>query len=168
MSRGTCWQQTQPGAGLPGGAYVLCQLGHSASLYCPQFPHLTGTECPVLLRIPFPFLCSEPPGPVWGSGLLPGRRLLALRVMVLEAGPESHYVGSGRTSVEWKLIPCGCWSLVHLQRSQQQSAEAQGGEGVRNTYVNGHTWAAGEWVVMTGAAPSHPSGSLWEITSQQR
>ena len=37
----------------------------------------------MLLLILFPFLCSEPPEPLLDSGLLPGRRLLALRVTVL-------------------------------------------------------------------------------------
>lgn len=60
----------------------------------------------MLLLLLFPFLCSEPPEPLLDSGLLPGRRLLAVRVTVLGGRTRfRHCMGGMRASVEWKLVP---------------------------------------------------------------
>lgn len=60
----------------------------------------------MLLLLLFPFLCSEPPQPLLDSGLLPGRRLLAVRVTVFGGRTcFRHCMGGMRASVEWKLVP---------------------------------------------------------------
>lgn len=113
----------------------------------------------MLLLILFPFLCSEPPEPRLDSGLLPGRRLLAVRVTVFGGRTcFRHCMRGMRASVEWKLVPH--WLAEKPARAQKPR--------------EGRTWktidtpqAAGQWVVMAGTS-GWPTRSLREIMSQQR
>lgn len=97
---------------------LAARCGPSVPAWTPCSTWLTGTGGPGLLIVLIPLLCSEPPELVLGSGLLAGRKHLALGVMVCwRRDPDTRWGAYGHQLD-------GSGSLAGLQRAQPQSTEA--------------------------------------------